>query len=115
MTKILVIDDEQEILSLLNIFLTKKGFEVTTCPSGKQGVEIVKSDDTINLVVLDRRMPDLDGKDAFAEIRKIKSDMPVIMLTGSLEDKTKEIGVNGFLMKPIDLNELLEKINNLIS
>jgi DNA-binding response OmpR family regulator len=41
--------------------------------------------------------------------------MPVIMLTGSLEDKTKEIGVNGFLMKPIDLNELLEKINNLIS
>ena len=115
MTKILVIDDEQEILSLLNIFLTKKGFEVTTCPSGRQGLELVKSDDSINLVVLDRRMPDIDGKEVFEEIRKFKSSLPVIMLTGSLEDKAKAIGVNGFLMKPIDLNELLDKINNLIS
>ena len=114
MSKILIVDDEPEILALLELFLTKNGFQVVKCLGGKPAVETVKTDDTIDLAVLDRRMPDLDGSVVLGEIRKLERKIPVILLTGSLGDQTKDLQVDDFLMKPIDLNELLDKIKLLL-
>ena len=114
MAKIMVVDDEQEILALLDIFLKKKGFDVVQCRGGKLAVETIKTNSKIDLVVLDRRMPDLDGAVVLEEIRKIERTVPVIMLTGSLGEDTKQIPVDDFLMKPIDLHELLEKVQKLL-
>ncbi len=114
MAKIMIVDDEQEILSLLELFLSKNGFQIVKCPGGKSAIETVKADDTIDLVVLDRRMPDVDGSVVLEEVRKLGRNTPVILLTGSLGDQTRELEVDDFLMKPIDLNELLEKVNRLI-
>ncbi|MGB2630611.1 MAG: response regulator [Candidatus Omnitrophota bacterium] len=111
MAKIMVVDDEREILSLLNVFLKKKGFEVVLCQGGKPAIiEVIKNNAEIDLVILDRRMPDVDGFVVLEEIRKIEKYIPVIMLAGSLGGDTKKIPVDDFLMKPIDLNKLLEKV-----
>ena len=114
MAKIMIVDDEQEILSLLELFLTKNGFQIVKCPGGKAAIETAKSDDTIDLVVLDRRMPDVDGSVVLEEVRKLGRNTPGILLTGSLGDQTRELEVDDCLMKPIDLNELLQKVNRLL-
>jgi two-component system OmpR family response regulator len=116
MAKILIVDDEAEILALLELFLSKKGHDVVKRNCGKDAVETVKSDtgNTFELAILDRRMPDMDGGVVLENIRKLGKKFPVILLTGSLGDQTKELPVDGFLMKPIDLNELNEKINEIL-
>ncbi|MGB2599007.1 MAG: response regulator [Candidatus Omnitrophota bacterium] len=114
MAKIMIVDDEQEILSLLELFLTKNGFQVVKCPGGRSAIETVTADKAIDLAVLDRRMPDVDGSVVLEEIRKLNRGIPVILLTGSLGDQTRDLEVDDFLMKPIDLNELLEKVKKLL-
>ena len=110
----MIVDDEPEILALLELFLTKSGFQVVKCLGGKPAIETAKSDDTIDLAVLDRRMPDVDGSVVLGEIRKLERKIPVVLLTGSLGDQTKDLPVDDFLMKPIDLNELPGKIKRLL-
>jgi DNA-binding response OmpR family regulator len=88
---------------------------VIECGGGKEAVEVINRDESIDLVILDRRMPDLDGTVVLEEIRKKDSSIPVILLTGSLGGQTKQLKVDEFLMKPIDLDELLEKANKLLT
>ncbi|MFC1549181.1 response regulator, partial [Candidatus Omnitrophota bacterium] len=61
MAKILVVDDEQSVRDVLEIFLETKGFEVLVCSSGSGALGIISNDDSIDLVVLDNRMPGIKG------------------------------------------------------
>jgi len=104
MAKILVVDDEQEILELLDIYLTKKGFKVAKCDNGEKALEIVEQDKSIDLIVLDIRMPKLDGKAVFEELKARQCEIPIIVLTGSLGKEHLEVKADVMLMKPIDLD-----------
>ncbi len=114
MHRILVVDDEPEILKLLEEFLAKMGFEAVTALGGERAIEILKSELKIDLAVLDMKMPYIKGTDVLREMKKINKEIPVIILTGSIEikkylDGLKELGYNenDICYKPIDLYVLL--------
>lgn len=114
MHRILVADDEPEIVKLLEEFLTKMGFEAVTALGGERAIEILKSEVKIDLMVLDMKMPQVKGTDVLREMKKINKEIPIIILTGSIDvkkyiDGLKELGYNenDICYKPVDLYVLL--------
>lgn len=121
MYKILVIDDEKEIVDILEKFLAKKGYEVISAYGGEEGIEKVISE-KVDLVILDMKMPKVNGVEVLKVIHKKDKHPPVIILSGSLGmdkniDTIKRLGYNkkDILIKPIDLEELIRLIEEKLS
>ena len=114
MPKVLVVDDERGILAVIEKFLRKKDFEVITADDGEKGLEAFDRDRSIDIIILDHKMPRLDGAGVLDGLTARKSKLPVILLTGSLGKVARKLRVDAFLTKPIDLDELLDKINELL-
>lgn len=121
--KVLVVEDNNVLRSLLIKWLTKKGFDYREAVDGRQGVDTFESEGPFDVVLLDLSMPILDGLGATVEIRQLEksreSRQPsvILALTGmsSLEDKRKafEAGMSGYLVKPVafkTLEEMFRKI-----
>ncbi|WP_419663562.1 two component system response regulator [Desulfosarcina variabilis str. Montpellier] len=110
--KMMLVDDEERFLSTTRKLLEKKGFEVQTASSGGEALEMLRTS-PVHVVVLDVKMPGMDG---VATLREIKRQFPmveVIMLTGHA---TVESAIDGlksgavdYLMKPADIEEIIEK------
>ena len=113
MKKILVIDDETGILELMRTYLSRKGYEVLTEDNGEDGITALRGDSSIGLVILDIRMPGVDGIELFPRIRVEYPATPVIILTGSMGEEVRDLGADGVFMKPVDMEELLGKIREL--
>lgn len=115
--KILVVDDEVEICKILDKFLTKKGFHVLTVTSGEEALASFKKERP-DLVILDKKMPGIGGQAVLNEFKKQAPSVPVIILTGSIDetsDKAAELGCDAVLNKPVDLNVVLETINSALN
>lgn len=117
MNKILIIDDEINIGILLSKFLTKNGFEVRTCTSGMNALDIM-SKEPFNLVLCDFRLEDTDGREM---LRKIKISYPetgVIIITGYSDIKLAveliKMGAFDYITKPLYPDEILNTINKAI-
>ena len=91
MYKVLVCDDEIDIVSAMSFYLTSDGYEVIPARNGLEALDIVKHND-VHLVLMDIMMPVMDGIEAMVEIRKI-SNVPVILLTGRPGDPLPATGV----------------------
>ena len=118
--KILVVEDEQSNYIFLNEILIKKGAKVFWVKNGKQGVKFfAENNKNIDLILMDIRMPIMNGIKATEEIRKISKKVPIIAQTAyameSEKIKSLEAGCNDFVVKPIKTNILLNKINKLLS
>jgi DNA-binding NtrC family response regulator len=103
----LIVDDDKNVRDFLKLFLKKKGFQnVETVQNGQEALAIVEKED-INLVLLDVRMPGLDGIEVLRAIKKIRKDIPVVMITAYPdEEKVKEAmkeGAYDYIIKPFDL------------
>ncbi len=111
-TKILVVDDDQNICDMLKIYFDNEGYEVKTANDGVEGINYFKMYEP-DLVLLDIMMPQKDGLQVCREIREI-SQKPVIMLTakGEVFDKVLglELGADDFVVKPFDMKELSARI-----
>jgi len=107
--KILVIDDDPQIRSLIQDFLVKKGFDVITAASGEEGLQKYKSEKPI-LILLDIKLPGMDGLLVLHHIREIDKDVGVIMITGEkdeeLFEEAKKRGAYEYIVKPFDLEYL---------
>lgn len=114
MYKILICDDEKDIVSALKIYLTSEGYECYTAYNGREAVDVVKNLD-VHLVLLDIMMPTLDGVSALAEIRQL-SNIPVIFLTAKSEDTDKILGLNvgadDYVTKPFNPVELIARVKS---
>ncbi len=115
--RVLVAEDEKTQRDLLEGFLKKEGFSVETVANGKEAMERLEKD-LFDIVLLDYKMPELDGLETLREIRKSYPDLPVVMMTayGTVETAVacmKE-GALDYLTKPIDLDELLLIFNKVI-
>lgn len=114
--KLLIVDDDFEIRTLLAEYLEKNGFEVITLPDGGN-VESVLKKTRIDLVILDVMMP---GDDGYEVCRKIRSwnDVPIIMLTARSEEVDRivglEIGADDYLAKPFSSRELLARVKAIL-
>ncbi len=118
--KILVIDDEEDVRKFFNVVLQKEGYEVISAINGIEGVEKVKKyREQIQLIILDIKMPGLNGIETLREIRSILPNVPVIISTGYSEDSINsfdpKLKINEFLTKPFGTQEILQKIKILIS
>src|SRR5215467_11935092 len=118
MAKILVIDDDRDICSLLNRFLSRKGYEVTENYKGKTSIEYLK-ENRPDLILADFRLEDMDGTALLQKIKEIYSDMPVIIITGYSDIKTAveimKAGAFDYVVKPLLPDEILVTIQNALT
>lgn len=115
--KILVVDDEKDIREMLKVMLTKEEFLVTTAANGQKAVDILRDGAKFSLVIMDIIMPELDGIEAAAQIRRY-TDCPILFLTAKSADEDKEMaygaGGDDYLVKPFSRVELILRVRALL-
>ena len=111
--RLLLVDDEEGYVKVLAKRMTRRNMEVMTALSGAEGIQRLRKQD-FDVAILDLKMEDMDGIEVLRVFKKMVPDMPVIMLTGHGTEKAAreglEVGAFDYLMKPCDLEELVEKI-----
>lgn len=116
MAHVLVVDDEKNMRSLLRIYLSKEGFEVTEARDGLEALNQL-SKGGFDLVILDIMMPGMDGLEVCQKIREA-SQIPILMLTARSETKEKvqglKLGADDYLVKPVDSEELIARVYALL-
>ncbi len=115
--KVLIVEDERKVASLLRVGLSEHGFAVDVVHSGTAGLKsALKS--TYDVIVLDVLLPGMNGFEVLAKLRENKNTTPVLLLTalGEVQDKIKGLNLGGddYLTKPFDFDELLARINALV-
>ncbi len=113
MSKILLVDDEPVQRQILKEFLQEHGYEVAEAANGQEALSVFKRE-FVPLVLLDHRMPDMNGDEVLEKLKEINPLVKVIMITayGAVETAVKvmKLGAVDFLEKPVELQELLEKV-----
>jgi signal transduction histidine kinase/DNA-binding response OmpR family regulator len=116
---ILVVDDEEYILNADKAMLNELGYEVLLANGGREALRVFDEyKDRINLLILDLVMPDLGGEIVYDRIKSARPDIRVILSSGySIEGQAESIlkkGCDGFIQKPYNLNQLAQKINEIL-
>ncbi len=117
MAKILLIEDEASIRRVLNKILSEesKDYEVTEAEDGLAGLDLVKDED-FDLILCDIKMPKMDGVEVLEAVKKIKPEIPVVMISGhgdlDTAVNTMRLGAFDYISKPPDLNRLLNTVRN---
>jgi DNA-binding NtrC family response regulator len=109
MARILIVDDEQDVCDMLEKFLTIKGYEVSTALSGEDALALIK-EERPHIVLLDIRMPEMDGLECLESIKEIDKEIGVIMITAIKQEevgkKAMELGAYDYITKPLSLQYL---------
>jgi DNA-binding response OmpR family regulator len=115
--QILWADDEIEMLKPHVLFLKEKGYDVQTAISGDGALDLIKKTN-FDIVFLDENMPGLSGLETLARIKNLKSDLPVVMITKSEEERIMEdaIGskISDYLIKPVNPNQILSSLKKIL-
>ncbi|MBI3151279.1 MAG: response regulator transcription factor [Chloroflexi bacterium] len=110
--KILIVDDEPQIVEICRDYLKAAGYDTVTANNGAQGLSLARREKP-DLIVLDLMMPEMDGLDVCRTIRR-ESDVPIIMLTARVEETDKliglELGADDYITKPFSPRELVARI-----
>jgi DNA-binding response OmpR family regulator len=116
MTKILIIDDEPNIIELARLYLEESGFGVISATSGTEGLARL-AEFKPDFVILDLMLPDIDGFEVCRHIRS-QSDIPILMLTARKEDVDKivglELGADDYSTKPFNPRELVARVKSIL-
>jgi DNA-binding NtrC family response regulator len=111
--KILLVDDEEDFVEMLSLRLEAVGEEVTPAHSGKECLQVLEQRD-VDVVILDVKMPGMDGIETLQEIKRRFPLVEVILMTGhgTVESaiEGQALGAFDYLLKPADFNELVEKL-----
>lgn len=115
-TKILIIDDDQELCRLLKKYMETEGYEADVAHNGRDGLRLIEKRD-YHLIILDIMMPEMDGISTLNHIRKTKNT-PVLMLTAKGDEMDKVLGLKSgaddYITKPFSLSELTARVQSLI-
>ena len=116
MTKILIIDDEVNIIELTRLYLERESFQVEGATKGQDGLTMFATTNP-DLIILDIMLPDIDGFDVCRQIRA-KSKVPILMLSARREDVDKiiglELGADDYLAKPFNPHELVASVKAIL-
>jgi two-component system OmpR family response regulator len=116
MPKILLIDDEENLCGLYATLLERKGYEVLVAQSGSYGLDLYHRARP-DLIVLDLRMPDMDGITVLRKLRGMDAQIPVIILSGAgdgqLEQEGRALGAAAFIQKEFSLHRLGDALKRL--
>ena len=117
--KILLVDDEEMIARMAKYMLQRLGYCITIRTGSVEALEVFKANqDNFDLVITDMTMPNMTGIELAKEIKRIRPDIPVIIFTGFSnhinEEKCKELGIQGYAMKPLKKREIAETIRRVL-
>jgi two-component system, OmpR family, alkaline phosphatase synthesis response regulator PhoP len=114
--KILVVDDELDIVKVVRAYLEQSGFRVITASDGQQALAIFRHEQP-DLIVLDLNLPKMDGLDVCRAIRR-ESSVPIIMLTARVEETDRliglEIGADDYIVKPFSPREVVARVRTVL-
>ncbi len=109
MPRVLIVDDEPEIVDILREFLTRKSYAVVTAADGLEALRALKAERP-HVALLDIRLPKMNGLEALRQIRAIDREVGVLMITAIEEEETGrqalKLGASDYLLKPLDLDYL---------
>lgn len=116
--KILIVDDDKTTRRLLSLYLKGKGYETITAENGLEAMEKVGTED-INLIVTDLNMPYMDGIELTRTLKSSSwSNIPILMVTTEADEQEKkkgmEAGVEDYLVKPANANQIHESIKKIL-
>lgn len=119
--RVVCVEDEPEMIDLIRLILTRKGFEVTGANGGQKGLEAIRKEKP-DLVLLDLMMPDMDGWEVYQQLKgdKDTKDIPVIVVTAKAQSIDKVLGlhiakVDDYISKPFSPQELLDSIDHVLN
>lgn len=111
--KLLIVDDEAKIRELIAKYAVFEGYEYAEAENGMEAIEKARTQ-SVDLIVMDIMMPELDGFSAAREIRKTKPDVPIILLSARGEEYDKihgfELGIDDYVVKPFSPKELMMRV-----
>lgn len=117
MVKILVVDDQKPIRELIKTYLLRDHYEVILASDGIEALDILDHE-TIDLIIADVMMPNMDGLTLTQELRQSNYDLPILMITakGHIDDKKAgfKSGTDDYMVKPIDFDEMLLRVSALL-
>lgn len=116
---ILLIDDEEIVINISEMMLTRLGYRVLKANSGHEGLQLFENNKSeIDLIISDLEMPNMNGMEVMNKLREIDPQIKVLLSSGALTDADeKDVmnkGFNGFIKKPYSINTLFEKTTELI-
>ena len=115
--KLLVLDDDPDTGEVLRYILNKEGFQVEVTTSPKAGLEMIFNRQ-FHILILDLKMPEMDGIDVLRKVREKDRDLAVIIVTGypSVESAVASLqeGVSDYVEKPVDKDKLIEAVNKVV-
>lgn len=115
MPRVLIADDDPDIVAALKIYLSSEGYELLSAENGKQVLDIVKGKQ-VDLILLDIMMPQMDGISAIAKLREENANMPIILLSAKSEDSDKLLGLNigadDYITKPFNPAEVVARVRS---
>lgn len=113
MFQILVVEDDSSLRRLMVAALKQNGYEAFTANDGLEALDVLEKTN-IDLIISDIMMPNMDGYELTRQLRKADFDLPIIMVTAkeTFQDKAKgfEVGVDDYMVKPIDINEMILRV-----
>jgi DNA-binding response OmpR family regulator len=119
--RLVYIEDEAEMIDLVRLILSRRGYTVMGANGGREGLELVRKE-LPDLVLLDLMMPDMDGWDVYHQIKSEESthDIPVIVITAKAQNIDKVLGlriakVEDYIAKPFSPQELLDRVDKVLS
>ena len=115
MYRILVCDDDKEIVEAIQIYLSQEGYEIKKAYDGREALNIVANEE-IHLILLDIMMPEMDGIRTTVKLRESNSTVPIIFLSAKSEDSDKVLGLNigadDYITKPFNPLELIARVKS---
>lgn len=115
--RILIVDDETEFLNLIEKRLTRRNMEVAVASGGAAALELARERD-FDAVIMDVRMPGMDGLEALRRLKELRPGLPVILLTGhaslGVAVSGMELGAFDYMLKPVAINELIIKVEDAV-
>lgn len=116
-SRVLVVDDQNGVRRLLEELFKKEGYEVSVAADGVESIEKVKSSPP-DLILMDMKMPNMNGLEASQEIKKIDSHIPIIMMTAygetDVAQRALELGVRKYITKPFDILALRDMVRDVL-
>ncbi|WP_295745910.1 response regulator transcription factor [uncultured Limosilactobacillus sp.] len=115
--KILIVDDDKEIVQLLEIYVKNEGYEPVAAYNGKEALTKLNIDPDISLIILDLMMPEMDGMSVIKEVRK-DSDIPILVLSAKTTNMDKiqglVTGADDYVTKPFNPLEVMARVKSLL-